>query len=188
MIKYVIMKPQIYRAIHECDSQMSAFIHVRNKAIHLSFTMIIMLLLSIYHSIPSFRTSIKGITKFWYGVMNLVQINILEAYAFLQYSLIVVPVEIESKVMKLWIINSLCCIAPSQGQEINLAMKQCFLTKIDRYSYSRLEIIYHNYIFWDFHGRSYHCTAVGAIWNLSKFSSGAPVNFYIQFFSKTEVF
>ena len=40
---------------------------------------------------------IKGITKFWYGVMNLVQINILEAYAFLQYSLIVVPVEIESK-------------------------------------------------------------------------------------------
>ena len=44
---------------------------------------------------------IKGITKFWYGVMNLVQINILEAYAFLQYSLIVVPVEIESKVMKL---------------------------------------------------------------------------------------
>ena len=39
----------------------------------------------------------KGITKFWYGVMNLVQINILEAYAFLQYSLIVVAVEIESK-------------------------------------------------------------------------------------------
>ena len=44
---------------------------------------------------------LKGITKFWYGVMNLVQINILEAYAFLQYSLIVVAVEIESKVMKL---------------------------------------------------------------------------------------
>ena len=43
----------------------------------------------------------KGITKFWYGVMNLVQINILEAYAFLQYTLIVVAVEIESKVMKL---------------------------------------------------------------------------------------
>ena len=64
--------------------------------------------------------------------MNLVQINILEAYAFLQYSLIVVPVEIESKVMKLWIINSLRCIAPSQGQDINLAMKQCFLTKIDQ--------------------------------------------------------
>ena len=44
---------------------------------------------------------LKGITKFWYGVMNLVQINILEAYAFLQYTLIVVAVEIESKVMKL---------------------------------------------------------------------------------------
>ena len=43
--------------------------------------------------------SLKGITKFWYGVMNLVQINILEAYAFLHYSLIVVPVEIESKVI-----------------------------------------------------------------------------------------
>ena len=43
---------------------------------------------------------IKGITKFWYGVMNLVQINILEAYAFLQYSLIVVAVEIKSQVMK----------------------------------------------------------------------------------------
>ena len=45
--------------------------------------------------------NLKGITKFWYGVMNLVQINILEAYAFLQYTLIVVTVEIESKVMKL---------------------------------------------------------------------------------------
>ena len=33
--------------------------------------------------------------------MNLVQINILEAYAFLQYSVIVVVVEIDSKVMKL---------------------------------------------------------------------------------------
>ena len=51
--------------------------------------------------------------------MNLVQINILEAYAFLQYSLIVVAVEIESKIMKLWIINFLCRIAPSQGQDIN---------------------------------------------------------------------
>ena len=67
--------------------------------------------------------------------MNLVQINILEAYAFLQSSLIVVAVEIESKVMKLEIINSLCCIAPSQGQDINLAMKPCFLTKIDRLAF-----------------------------------------------------
>ena len=33
--------------------------------------------------------------------MNLVQMNILEAYAILQYSVIIVPVEIESKVMKL---------------------------------------------------------------------------------------
>ena len=48
-----------------------------------------------------FQHGLKGITKFWYGVMNLVQINILEAYAFLQYTLIVVAVEIESKVMKL---------------------------------------------------------------------------------------
>ena len=45
--------------------------------------------------------------------------NILEAYAILQYSVIVVAVEIESKVMKLEIINSLCCIALSQGQDIN---------------------------------------------------------------------
>ena len=44
---------------------------------------------------------LKGITKFWYGVMNSVQIKILKAYAFLQYSLIVVAVEIESEVMKL---------------------------------------------------------------------------------------
>ena len=44
---------------------------------------------------------LKGNTKFWYGVMNLVQMNILEAYAILQYSVIVVAVEIESKVMKL---------------------------------------------------------------------------------------
>ena len=40
--------------------------------------------------------SIKGITKFWYGVMNLVQMNILQAYAILQYLMIVVAVEIES--------------------------------------------------------------------------------------------
>ena len=40
--------------------------------------------------------SFKGNTKFWYGVMNLVQMNILEAYAILQYSVIVVAVEIES--------------------------------------------------------------------------------------------
>ena len=38
----------------------------------------------------------KGITKFWYGVMNLVQINIFEAYAILQYSMMVVAVEIDS--------------------------------------------------------------------------------------------
>ena len=68
--------------------------------------------------------------------MNLVQMNILKAYAILQYSAIVVTVEIESKVMKLLIINCLCCIAPSQGQYINLAIKQCFLTKIDQLAIS----------------------------------------------------
>ena len=59
--------------------------------------------------IPTFSVSIilcpciiyiyylKGNTKFWYGVMNLVKMNILEAYAILQYSVIVVTVEIESK-------------------------------------------------------------------------------------------
>ena len=40
---------------------------------------------------------VKGITKFWYGVMNLVQMNILEAYAILQYSMIIVAVEIVNK-------------------------------------------------------------------------------------------
>ena len=43
----------------------------------------------------------KGNKKFWYGVMNSVQMNILEAYAILQYSVTVVAVEIGSKVMKL---------------------------------------------------------------------------------------
>ena len=33
--------------------------------------------------------------------MDLVQMNIFEAYVILQYTVIVVPVEIESKVMKL---------------------------------------------------------------------------------------
>ena len=33
--------------------------------------------------------------------MNLVQMNVLEAYAILQYSAIVVAVEIESKVIKI---------------------------------------------------------------------------------------
>ena len=44
---------------------------------------------------------LKGNTKFWYVVMNLVRINILKAYVILQYSVTVVAVEIESKVMKL---------------------------------------------------------------------------------------
>ena len=44
---------------------------------------------------------VKGNTKFWYGVVNLVQMTILEAYSILQYSLIVVAVEIDFKVMKL---------------------------------------------------------------------------------------
>ena len=51
--------------------------------------------------------------------MNLVQMNILEAYAILQYSVIVVAVEIKSKVVTFYVINSLCSIAPSQGQDIN---------------------------------------------------------------------
>ena len=42
----------------------------------------------------------KGNTKFWYGVMNSVQMNILGAYAIQQYSVIVFAVEIESKVVK----------------------------------------------------------------------------------------
>ena len=42
---------------------------------------------------------VKGNTKFWYGVMNLVQMNMLEA--ILQYSVIVVAVEIKSNVMEL---------------------------------------------------------------------------------------
>ena len=45
-----------------------------------------------------------------------------------------------------------------------------FLDKNRSIRYSCLEIIYQNYIFWDFHDRSYHCTTVGAIWNLSKFT------------------
>ena len=45
--------------------------------------------------------TVKGNTKVWYGVMNLVQMNILEAYEILPYSVILVAVEIESKVMKL---------------------------------------------------------------------------------------
>ena len=44
---------------------------------------------------------LKGNTKLLYGVMNLVEMNILEAYAILQYSVIDVAVEIESRVMKL---------------------------------------------------------------------------------------
>ena len=47
------------------------------------------------------RGRVKGITKFWYGVTNLVQMNILEEYVILQYSVIFAAVEIESKVMKL---------------------------------------------------------------------------------------
>ena len=49
-----------------------------------------------FNSFNSEILNVKGITKFWYGVMNLVQMNILETYAILQYSVIVVAVEIES--------------------------------------------------------------------------------------------
>ena len=49
----------------------------------------------------SYNLMFKGNTKLWYGVMNLEQMNILEAYAILQYSVIVVAIEIEFKVMKL---------------------------------------------------------------------------------------
>ena len=59
-----------------------------------------------------------------------------------------------------------------------------FLDKYQPISYSRLEIIYHNYIFWDLHGRSYHCTAVGAIWNLSKFT-GSTSKFLYPIFLKS---
>ena len=45
--------------------------------------------------------SLKVIQSFGMGVMNLVQINLLEAYAILQYSVIVFAVIIESQVMKL---------------------------------------------------------------------------------------
>ena len=48
-----------------------------------------------------YNKRLKGNPKFLYGVMNLVQMNILEAYAVSQYSVIVVAVEIESNVMKL---------------------------------------------------------------------------------------
>ena len=44
---------------------------------------------------------IKGNTRFLYGVMDLVQMDIFEAYAILQYVMIVFAVKIESKVMKL---------------------------------------------------------------------------------------
>ena len=51
--------------------------------------------------ILSYVCCLKVIQSFGMGVMNLVQMNIFEAYAILQYSVIIVAVEIESKVMKL---------------------------------------------------------------------------------------
>ena len=48
------------------------------------------------------KLNLQGNTKFWYGVMKLVQTNILEAYAIIQlYSTIAVAAEIEYKVVKL---------------------------------------------------------------------------------------
>ena len=44
-------------------------------------------------------------------------------------------------------------------------------------------MIYQNYRFWDFHGRSYHCTAIGAIRNLSKFT-GSTGKFLYSIFLK----
>ena len=114
--------------------------------------------------------------------MNLVQMNILEEYAILQYSMIVVVVEIKSKVMKLKIMNSLCCIAPSQDWYY-FSFETMFLDYNRLMCYSRLEIIYQNCIFRDFHGCSYYMT-LGVIWNLP----GAPVNFDYSICLKAEVF
>ena len=50
-----------------------------------------------------------------------------------------------------------------------------------------MEIIYHNYIFWDFDGSSYRCTAVGAIWNLSKFTGSTCKFLYSIFFENRSV-
>ena len=57
--------------------------------------------------------------------MNLVQMNIMEAYAILQYSVIVVAVEIENVNNKPFMFYS-----SLSRSEIDLAIKQCFLTKI----------------------------------------------------------
>ena len=43
------------------------------------------------------------------------------------------------------------------------------------------------YIIWDFHGRSYHCTAVGAIWNLSKFTGSTGKSLYSIFLESRSV-
>ena len=53
--------------------------------------------------------------------------------------------------------------------------------------YSRLEIIYQYYIFWDFHGRNYHWTVLGVIWNIWNLR-GAPVNLWLFNFSKAANF
>ena len=38
-----------------------------------------------------------------------------------------------------------------------------------------------HYIFWNVHGRSHHCMAVGAIWNLSKFTGSTGKCLYSIF-------
>ena len=48
-------------------------------------------------------------------------------------------------------------------------------------------MIYHNYIFWDFYGRSYHCMAVWANWNLSKFTGSTGKSLYSNFLENRSV-
>ena len=68
-----------------------------------------------------------------------------------------------------------------------LSYKTMFIDQNWLISYSHSEIIYHNYILWDFHGRSYHCTAVGAIWNLSKFTASTGKSLYSIFLKSRSV-
>ena len=51
--------------------------------------------------------------------------------------------------------------------------------------YSHLEMIYHNYIFWDFHGRSYHCI-IGPLY-LSKFTWSTSKFLYTNFVESRSV-
>ena len=122
------------------------------------------------------ETNFYFLLKFWYGVMNLVQGN--KSGSICDTSIIyeiVAAFEIKSKLIE--IANNgdfvmLECELLSQGLDIHVAIKSCFLTKLDLLAIlvkiiSKYHMCHKKIFAWS-QLHVYYCMAVGVIWTLIK--------------------